>query len=194
MGRADPDHAKDPGLETPPLNLEEVQKTVPREGQGGHQQEFLHGKGGQALEGAAQGGLESPPLEVSKEQLEVALSALGWGQDPFHEPCNYQNPGTSPSEPPFHPCASGKCLCSLPINPEAAAELRFQPAPSPEPRRVCQDRWRDRERYVNNDDAANEYGDVLQAALAARALRDPDPERLDTRKSAHCLNDPWLEF
>ena len=41
---------------------------------------FLHGKGGQALAGAAQGGLECPSLEVPKEFLEVALRALGWGQ------------------------------------------------------------------------------------------------------------------
>lgn len=31
---------------------------VPGEAQAGHQEEFLHGKGGQALAGAAQGGLE----------------------------------------------------------------------------------------------------------------------------------------
>ena len=30
------------------------------------------------LEGAAQGDLESPSLEVSKESLDVALSTLGW--------------------------------------------------------------------------------------------------------------------
>lgn len=36
------------------------------------------GKGAQALAGGAQGGLESPSLEVSKEQLDVVLRALGW--------------------------------------------------------------------------------------------------------------------
>ncbi|KAJ7417130.1 formin-H-like protein [Willisornis vidua] len=45
----------------------------------GHQEEFLPRKSGQALEGAAQGGLESPNLEVPKEGLAVALSVLGWG-------------------------------------------------------------------------------------------------------------------
>ncbi|NWR95406.1 COPA protein, partial [Furnarius figulus] len=62
----------------------------------GQEEEFGPGKGGEALEGAAQGGLECPALEVSKECLEVALSkggALaadididtvgteGWGED-----------------------------------------------------------------------------------------------------------------
>lgn len=32
------------------------------------------------LEGAAQGGLVFPSLEVSEEFLDVALGALGWGQ------------------------------------------------------------------------------------------------------------------
>ena len=54
------------------------QPAVPGELHVPHQEEFPHGKGGQALEGAAQGGLESPSLEVSLEHLDVALSALGW--------------------------------------------------------------------------------------------------------------------
>lgn len=48
---------------------------MPGKVQAGHQQEFLHGKGRGALEGAAQGGLESPSLEVPKEQLDTALTA-----------------------------------------------------------------------------------------------------------------------
>lgn len=41
-------------------------------------QEFLRRKGCQALEGAALPMAQSPPLEVSKEWLKVALAALGW--------------------------------------------------------------------------------------------------------------------
>lgn len=41
------------------------------------QGELLHGKGAQVLE---KEGMESPCLEVSKQGLEVALSARGWGQ------------------------------------------------------------------------------------------------------------------
>ncbi|XP_051629695.1 uncharacterized PE-PGRS family protein PE_PGRS54-like [Manacus candei] len=51
----------------------------PGEGQVGAEEEFVAGKGGEALAGAAQGGLECPSLEVSQEGLAVALSALGWG-------------------------------------------------------------------------------------------------------------------
>ncbi|RMC08343.1 hypothetical protein DUI87_14585 [Hirundo rustica rustica] len=60
----------------------EQPQAVPGEAQVGHQEEFLHGKHGQELSGAAQGGVgESPLLEVSKEgREEVALSALGWGR------------------------------------------------------------------------------------------------------------------
>lgn len=32
-----------------------------------YQEGFLHGKGSETLKGAAQGGVESPPLEVSEE-------------------------------------------------------------------------------------------------------------------------------
>lgn len=45
----------------------------------GHQKEFIHGNSAQALEGAVQGGGETAPsLELFKEQLNVALSALVW--------------------------------------------------------------------------------------------------------------------
>ncbi|RMC01245.1 hypothetical protein DUI87_22194 [Hirundo rustica rustica] len=53
----------------------------PGEAQVGHQLEFPHGKGGQALSGAALGGLESPSLEVSKESLDKALSALAGDEE-----------------------------------------------------------------------------------------------------------------
>uniref|UniRef100_A0A8U7NBC4 Sterile alpha motif domain containing 11 n=1 Tax=Corvus moneduloides TaxID=1196302 RepID=A0A8U7NBC4_CORMO len=44
------------------------------------EEEFLHGKGGQALEGLPGEVVVSPALEVSKGRMDVALSALGWGQ------------------------------------------------------------------------------------------------------------------
>lgn len=46
--------------------------------QDGHQEKFIHGKDGQEMEGAVQGGLESPSLEASKKGLDVALSTTGW--------------------------------------------------------------------------------------------------------------------
>ncbi|KAJ7416036.1 hypothetical protein WISP_74593 [Willisornis vidua] len=51
-------------------------KAAPGQGQVGQQQEFLRGKGGQVLKGVAQGGLEFPSLEMSKEGLAVTLRAL----------------------------------------------------------------------------------------------------------------------
>ena len=53
-------------------------QAVPGEFQLEHEEEFIRGKGYQALGGAVQAGLESPSLEMSKEQLHMALSALGW--------------------------------------------------------------------------------------------------------------------
>lgn len=44
-----------------------------------HQEEFLPGKAGQALEGAALGSLEPQSLEVSKQGLDVAPRALRLG-------------------------------------------------------------------------------------------------------------------
>lgn len=50
---------------------------------------FPHGKGGEVLEGAVQGGLGSPPLEVSEERLDlgqrlvlVTLEGFSNGADP----------------------------------------------------------------------------------------------------------------
>ncbi|XP_051629844.1 uncharacterized protein LOC127463867 isoform X2 [Manacus candei] len=58
---------------------------VPGEAQMGQEEEFLPGKGGQALAGAAQGGLECPALEVSQEGLAVALcDKVGMGHRGIH--------------------------------------------------------------------------------------------------------------
>ena len=50
----------------------------PGEAQGGHQQEFPHGNAGQALEGAALGGLECPSLKVS--WMWHSVLGTGWDQ------------------------------------------------------------------------------------------------------------------
>lgn len=46
-----------------------------------------------SLEGAAQGGLKSSSLEVSREGLDVPLRALGWGQCGDQSQAGHDDPG-----------------------------------------------------------------------------------------------------
>ena len=51
-------------------------QVAPGEVQVGYEEEFLLSKNGEALAQAAQGGMESPSLEVFKKRADVALRAV----------------------------------------------------------------------------------------------------------------------